>query len=194
MGFFDSIMGRSKPVKPNLDSLFAVPSAAITMQAALGYEPTGDGSVCFRAAGGAAFATLQADIVELLKADSEAPEVRVITDEYGFTWIEVDRPPGSDINGLCTGLHSVNTSLEAAGFGPSLLCTVITFTGPNDAHAGLVYLYKQGTFYPFCPQGDPQQQRRDNLTEINLRDTLSADLPMERDTSRWLALWGAPGL
>ena len=55
----------------------------------------------------------------------------------------------------------------------------------------MVYLYKQGTFYPFAPTG-PQQ--RDNLLEISVRDTLAEELPMEQDLSRWLAVWEAPGL
>ena len=57
--------------------------------------------------------------------------------------------------------------------------------------SGLVYLYKQGTFYAFAPTGP---KTRDNLLEIQLRDTLDGDLPMEQDLQRWLALWGAPGL
>jgi len=30
MGLFDSILGRSKPVRPDLDAIFGLPSAAIT--------------------------------------------------------------------------------------------------------------------------------------------------------------------
>ena len=33
MGLFDSILGRSKPAKPDLDNLFGLPSAAITLDA-----------------------------------------------------------------------------------------------------------------------------------------------------------------
>jgi hypothetical protein len=54
-----------------------------------------------------------------------------------------------------------------------------------------VYLYKKGTFYPFAPAGP---QRRDTLLELQVRDTLGAELPIEPELSGWLALWGAPGL
>ena len=54
MGFWQAITGRSQPKQANLDALFAVPSAAITLQTAAGLRPTGDGAVCYRAAGGAA--------------------------------------------------------------------------------------------------------------------------------------------
>ena len=45
MGWLDTLLGRSKPVQPNLDALFALPSAAVTLQAATGLVPTGSGSV-----------------------------------------------------------------------------------------------------------------------------------------------------
>lgn len=55
MGFFDAILGRSKPKRANLDDLFALPPAALTLQAATGFVPTGVGAVVFRQVEGAAF-------------------------------------------------------------------------------------------------------------------------------------------
>lgn len=191
MGFLDAILGRSKPKQANLDALFGVPNAAVTLETTMGLVATGDGSVCYRGASGVAFAETERDLLELIRSTGDTPEVRVHGDGFGFTWIEVDREPGSGVEGLVTSLHAVNTSLEAQGFGPGLLCTVITFEDPAGRHVGLVYLYKQGTFYPFVPTG-PQQ--RDNLTEIQVRDALRGELPIEPELSRWLAIWGAPGL
>ena len=48
MGFFDALLGRSKPKRANLDDLFALPPAALTLQAATGFTPTGVGAVAFR--------------------------------------------------------------------------------------------------------------------------------------------------
>lgn len=190
MGLWDAIRGRRAPKQANLDALFGVPSAAISLEAGLGMKATGVGSVCYRAASGAAFSSTQDDIEALLDADPSAPAVERSVDEFGFTWLVVRRSP-DDVAGLCTDLHAVNVSLEAQGFGPALLCSVIGFEGADGIRVGLVYLYKQGTFYPFVPTG---AQRRDNLVEIGVRDQLSTELPMEGDLSRWLALWGAPGL
>lgn len=190
MGFWNSILGRTEETKANLDSLFMVPSAVITLQTAAGLEPTGSGSVCFRGVAGPAFAQTQADIVALLNDNPDAPDVEVSTDGFGFTWLIVQRDP-LDSSGLCTDLHAVNTILQEQGFGSGLLCSLIAFTDASGRRAGLVYLYKQGTFYPFVPAGD---QQRDNLLEIQIRDTLAAELPMEKELSRWLAVWGAPGL
>nr|WP_243732066.1 hypothetical protein [Nocardioides ochotonae] len=186
-------MGRTKPKQANLDSLFLVPGAAITLETTLGLRPTGDGSVCYRAASGLAFSQVQQEILDLVRSTGEAPDVQVVQDGYGFTWVEVDREPGAEVEGLCTALHAVNTSLEGQGFGPGLLCTLIGFEDGDGRRVGLVYLYKQGTFYPFAPATGGGEQR-DNLLELQVRDALAGELPIEQDLSRWLAVWGAPGL
>ena len=189
MKIWDSLMGRRKPIKANLDALFALPSASITLQTAAGFNPTGIGSVCYRQAEGAAFAQTQTDVVALLNAD-EGPDIEKSVDSYGFTWL-VSRQDPSDMSALVTDLHAVNTTLEAQGFGPGLLCSLVGFTDASGRRLGLVYLYKQGTFYPFVPLDG---QRRDNVVEIQIRDLIKNDLPIEPELSRWMPVWGAPGL
>lgn len=191
MGLWSTITGRSRPKAAQLDSLFLVPSAAITLETTLGLHATGSASVCYRAATGAAFRQVQHDVVELLNAEPDQPDVETVTDEYGFTWLVVRDDP-DDLSGLCTDLHTVNTAIEDNGFGPGLLCSLVPFADADGRTVGLVYLYKQGTFYPFVPA--PGGKTRDNLLELQLRDTLTGELPMEQDLSRWLAIWGAPGL
>lgn len=192
MGLWETIRGERRQKKANLDSLFFVPSAAITLETAAGIKATGAGSVCFRAADGAAFADAQNEIVELIKANPEAPQVELSRDDYGFSWLLARRDP-SDLGGLCTDLHAVNTTLEEQGFGQGLLCSLVGFRDPSGKAIGLVYLYKQGTFYPFVPAADGGQTR-DNLTEMMVRGLLGEELPIEPELSRWMALWGAPGL
>lgn len=189
MSFWESILGRRKPVQANLDALFGLPSAAITLETALGFRPTGVGSVCYREAEGAAFAQTQSDVVALLDAD-EGPDVERSRDDFGFTWLLARQEPG-DMSALVTDLHAVNTTLEAQGFGPGLLCSLVGFTDAAGRRLGLVYLYKQGTFYPFVPK---EGQQRDNLLEIQVRDLLAGELPVEPQPARWMPVWGAPGL
>jgi hypothetical protein len=182
MGWLDALLGRSKPPKPDLDALFALPSAAVTLEAATGFTPTGTGSVSFRAAEGGAFAQLEKDVEALLG------KAEMSQDSYGYTWLTVRNP---DVAALVTDLHAVNSSLESAGFGPSLLCSLVSFAGPSGRRLALVYLYKQGTFYPFAPVGGTQ---RDNALELQVRGVLGGELKIEQDLSRWFPVWGAPGL
>lgn len=197
MGMFDSIMGRRKPPKPDLDNLFGLPSAAITLEAAVGFRPTGTGAVAFRAPEGKAFGDVQREIEVLVGGASEGPgsssRVEVTQDSYGYTWIVLTVDP-PDMATLVTDLHAVNSSLVDSGFGPTLLCTQVAFADDRGRRLGLVYLFKQGTFYPFVPDPESGPQRRDNIVELQVRDLVAQDLANEPDLTRWFALWGAPGL
>ena len=112
--------------------------------------------------------------------------MEVTIDDYGFTWLTVTHE-ATDTSGLCTDLHAVNSTLGDAGFGPGLLCSLVAFADATDRRVGLVYLYKQGTFYPFSPQATKGTARtaqvRDSLMEIQVRDTLAGELPLEEERS-----------
>jgi hypothetical protein len=187
MGFLDAILGRSKPVRPDLDQLFALPSAAVTLQAAAGLVPTGQGSVCFASVEGGAFDRIEADLGQLL----DGP-VEFSADGLGYTWLRVRHAP-DDVAGLVNDLHAVNTSLEENGFGPHLLCSLIGFRDARERAVALVYLYKRGTFYPFAPRPG-EGQKRDNTLELEVRAALGDDLRVEQDLGRWFPVWDAPGL
>ncbi|GAA3535791.1 hypothetical protein GCM10022234_35650 [Aeromicrobium panaciterrae] len=188
MGILDSILGRSKPPAANLDALFAVPQAALSL-AGEGFTATGVGGVCYRAAEGGAFAETETQIKQLV-ATGGGPTIEGTTDRFGFRWLTVTRTD-SDVSGLVTDLHAANASLADAGFGSALLCSTVVFTTPAKKPMALVYLYKRGTFYPFAPETD---ERRDNALELQVRGLIANDVTVEADLSRWLAIWGAPGL
>jgi hypothetical protein len=192
MGLLDTILGRSKPVKPNLDDLFALPSAAVTLQAAAELRPTGVGSVCVKAAEGGAFAGLREEIDQLLAVDAPdgARKYEESSDSFGFTWLTRRTSP-DDLSGLVTDLHAINSTLDAAGFGSALLCTLVAFSDGEKPAIGMIYLYKRGAWYPFAPTG---KDKRDNARELQVRAQLGDDLKIEADLSRWFPVWGAPGL
>lgn len=189
MGLLDKVFGRTPPVRPQLDQLFAVPDAALTLESALGLRPTGLGSVAFRAAEGGASASVVGDVQSLLDADG-GPAVERSEDTFGYTWLLVRHDP-LDVAGLVTDLHAVNDSLQNAGFGSSLLCSLVGFDDAQGRRLGLVYLFKRGAFYPFAPLSG---QRRDNALELQVRGLLTHELTVEADLSRWFPVWGAPGL
>ena len=193
MGFLDTLLGRTKPVQPKLDDLFALPSAAITLEAGAGFTPTGSGSVCFRPVEGRSFADVQKDVTDLLdmSAGKEgALPVEVSKDDYGFTWV-VDSRMSSEIDALVTDLHAVNSALVDNGFGPQLLCTLVAFRDPGERRLALIYLFKRGTFYPFAPLSG---EKRDNALELQVKGAIGPDLKWEQDLGRWFPVWGAPGL
>ena len=215
MGLFDTLMGRTKPVKANLDALFALPSAAVTLQVSAGLVSTEKAGVCFKPPSGQNFADMQGELEKLLElgdatgsaaggdatgtaAAASTLTVRHVGDRFGYRWILVE---GGGIDDLVTRVHMVHSSLEDAGWGPQLLCSVFGFApAAADPDIGdrpdavnrpifLVYLAKQGTFYPFAPTGN---ERRDTELEMRLRGVLGTDLPVETDLSRWFPLWDLP--
>lgn len=190
VGFLDALLGRSKPVQPDLDRLFALPSAAITLAAGTSFVPTGVGSVCFRAMEGRAFDDIEAEVRELLDSDGNNAPVEVTSDSYGFTWMVI-RHPADQLEALVTDVHAVNSTLTDAGFGPQLLCSLVAFRDAKDRRLALVYLYKRGTFYPFAPLPG---ERRDSAVELQVRAAIETDLMIERDLGRWFPVWGAPGV
>jgi hypothetical protein len=192
MGLLDTLLGRSKPVKPDLDELFALPSAAVTLEAAGGLRPTGIGSVCVKSAEGAAFAGLREQIDQLLATDATdgGRKYEESVDKYGFSWLSRRTAP-EDVSGLVTDLHAVNSTLDGAGFGPALLCTLVAFSDGQAPTIGLIYLFKRGTWYPFAPIGGT---KRDNAREMQVRAMVGDDLKIETDLARWFPVWEAPGL
>jgi hypothetical protein len=216
VGLLDSLLGRTKPVRANLDALFALPSAAITLQTAAGLVVSGKAGVCWKPPAGRPAEDVRREIDELLAipdeaiSNKESPEERAggavssaisptgdhgvlaqAEDSYGYRWLLLDDP---EVEDLVTRVHMVNTTLTENGWGPQLLCSVFGLAPGADAGADahplfLVYLYKRGTFYPFAPDG---KEHRDSELELRVRADLGSDLPIEPDLSRWFPLWDMP--
>ena len=189
MGLRDALFGRTKQVQPKLDTLFALPTAALTLETELDLVPSGQAGLCFKSGSGDSSITTDADLQELLNFDETNGKVSLTTDDLGFKWLVINDP---DIEGLVTRIHGANTSMVENGLGPRLLCAVFGFvpkTPPGDGAVRMVYILKQGTFYPFAPTSANQ---RDNELELRVRSFLENDLPIEKDLSRWMALWNLP--
>ncbi|MHB8318780.1 MAG: PspA-associated protein PspAB [Acidimicrobiales bacterium] len=72
MGVLDALFGRTKPVAANLDALFALPSAAITLQSSVGLISSGKAGVCWKPPAGQAVEEVRHDLNDLLEiADDE---------------------------------------------------------------------------------------------------------------------------
>ena len=201
MGFLDVLLGRTKPAQANLDRLFGLPGATITLEVTEGLVPTGSAGVCFKAPDGTQFSAVQKELTDLLQLntsdatpgteDAAATLISENVDEFGYSWIVLD---GEDFDSLVTRTHFVNSTLQDNGYGPQLLCSVFGFGAkdspvPRAATHFLVYLYKRGTFYPFVPQ---QGEHRDNESELRLKNELSGELSIEPELNRWFPLWKLP--
>jgi PspAB-like protein len=188
--FLDSILGRTKPKRANLDALFAVPGAAITLEASLGQTSAGAAAVCFKPASAYDFTSTCTEINELLELQAldTGSEISQHQDSYGYHWIIVRDP---DLSDLVTSVHMVNASLAERGFDNQLLASVFAFRGEDGAVAYLVYLFKRGTFYPFVP-APGGGERRDNQKELQVQAALGHEVPLEADLTRWFPIWGAP--
>jgi hypothetical protein len=188
--FLDAILGRTKPKQANLDALFAVPGAAITLETAVGVRPAGAAAVCFRPATGQDFAAMRAEVEQLLALSGRqtGSEVSHHQDSYGYQWMVVRDP---DLDDLVTTVHMVNSTLQDHGFGPQLLASVFAFRSDDGRVAHLVYLFKRGTFYPFAP-APGGGERRDNQLELQIQAAIGGEVPLEEDLSRWFPIWGAP--
>jgi hypothetical protein len=188
MGLGDVLFGRKKLRGPNLDKLFALTTAQLTLESELNLKPAGVAAVVFKPLSAGEFARAEQEIDELLSvaAQSSGSQVRRRSDTYGFQWLVVrDR----DFEDLVTSVHLVSSELDARGFGGQLLAALFSFEG-HATPVHLIYGYKRGTFWPFIPTG--KDQERDNAEEIRLKNELEGELPIEPDLTRWLGLFGAP--
>ena len=189
MGIRDILAGRTKQVQPKLDNLFALTQAAITLETSLDLVTSGQAGLLFKASSGTDSITADADILALLNFDLNAEDVTLSTDEMGFKWLVVKDP---DLASLVTRIHGANTALVENGLGTRLLCAVFGFvdkTPPGEGDVRMIYLLKQGTWYPFAPT---EKEKRNNELELRVKAFLETELPMEKDLSRWMALWDLP--
>ena len=108
MGLRDTLFGRTKQVAPKLDNLFALPSAALTLQTELDLVTSGQAGLCFKAGSGETQLATDADIMTLLNFEAGNDEAHITTDELGFKWLLVKNP---DLNELVTRIHSANSSM-----------------------------------------------------------------------------------
>jgi PspAB-like protein len=188
VGLGDILFGKKRLKGANLDKLFALSTAEVTLKTELGLRSSGVAAVVFKPLSASEFFRAEQEIDELLgvAAQSSGSEVRRRSDNLGFNWLVVRDP---DFEDLVTSVHLVSSELQARGFGGQLLAALFPFEGAEKP-VNLIYGFKNGTFWPFVPSGEDQE--RDNAQEMRLKNELEKELPIEPDLTRWLALFNAP--
>jgi hypothetical protein len=188
VGLTDILFGRKKLKEPARDRLFALTTAAVTLDVELGLKPAGVGAVVFKPLSGGEFAQVDQDVEQLLQAVAaeSGSKLERTQDPYGFEWIVIRDP---DLEDEVTAAYGVASEFKARGFGGQLLAAPFRFEG-GEHPVYWIYGFKTGTFWPFVPTGEKQQ--RDNARELALKAQLEKELPVEPDLSKWLALYDAP--
>lgn len=187
MGFLDALFGRTRLPESNEDKLFALTTAAVSLEASAGIKPAGRSGIVFKRLPAGRFDQLKKDTVDLLRLQGESDGLAIEdrVDDLGFQWLILS---GSDLQEVIPVIHSAATSLLEEGLGDLLLACAFRFE--REARASYwIYSYKQGNFYPFVPVGDHQ---RDNAEELRLAALAHGELPVEPTLERWYALWGIP--
>jgi hypothetical protein len=187
MGLRDALLGKKKLSEPKEDRLFALTTAAVTLQVELGLTTAGAGAIAFKPQSSGEFRSAFDDVDQLVEAVAKqsGSTVERKSDEYGFDWLIIH---DTELEDLVTTIHTVAAELTAKGFGPQLLGAAFPFSG-GEHPVYWIYGFKRGSFWPFVPSGD---QQRDNATEMELKAKLENELPIEPDLTRWLALFNAP--
>jgi hypothetical protein len=188
VGLLDVLFGRNKLAGPARERLFALTTAAVTLDTELGLRSDGAAAIVFKPLSAAEFVRAETDLQQLLDsvASSSGSKLERREDSFGYTWIVVRDP---DLEDQVTAVHAVAQGLEEQGFGSQLLAAVFKFTGGKHPVYWL-YGYKRGAFWPFVPTGE--DQKRDNAEELELKAKLEKELPIEQDLTRWFGVFDAP--
>ncbi len=189
MGLFDAISGRRKVKGPAPDRLFAITTAAISLEAAHGITTRGSAAIVFQPLATGDFEQIVRDMEDVLRGtgDETGSTIDTHDDEFGYRWMIVH---DDDVDDLAVGINAVSDQLALDGYGERLLCAVFAFQDAGGAPLHFIYNYKRGTWYPFAPKGTAQE--RSTEQELRLRAIIGDDLPVEPELSRWFPLWGIP--
>lgn len=191
MGVFDSIrqvLGLSAEADATSaaepEDLFGMSTAYLTMEAELGYAPTGEAALCFSNVDSAAFEEAEQEVKRILEAGRQetGTEARFNTDSHGYQWVILDDP---DFEDLITSMHFAADTFVEEGFGSRLLAAVFAFR-KDTSSVYWVYSFRRGAYYPFAPLPGNE---RDSSAEFKLQTALENEIELEDDTDYWYPLW-----
>jgi len=188
VGLGNVLFGRKKLKGPARDRLFALTTAAVTLDVSCSLKTAGVGAIVFKPMSAGEFTQVDNDVEQLLQgvAASSGSKLDRKQDTFGFEWVIVRDP---ELEDQVTAVYAVAQEFNERGFGGQLLAAVFRFEGGNHP-VYWIYGFKSGTFWPFVPTGEKQE--RDNARELELKAKLEPELPVEQDLTKWLALFDAP--
>ena len=113
MGFLDDLIGRTRMPRVQEDKLFAITTAAVTLEAAGGLAPPRRVGALYRRLPPGRFSESSTELRKLLDVEGKAGAFTVEdqTDQYGFQWLIVS---GDDFQMMVASLHAIAQSLMDA--------------------------------------------------------------------------------
>ena len=189
MGLFDILTGRRKVKQPAESRLFAMSTAAVSLEMTLELKSSGKAAIVFQPLATADFSSIVSDMEEVLRGTGEdtGTGVERTDDDFGYRWMVLSDDEFED---LVVGINVVSQALQDGGYGERILCAVFAFRDAHDNPVYWIYNYKRGSYYPFVPAGG--DQRRDSERELRLKAQIGHELPIEPELERWFPLWGIP--
>ena len=187
MGFLDDLIGRTQMPRVQEDKLFAITTAAITLEAAAALDQPRRVGVVFRRLPPGRFSDASEELRKLLDLEGKSGAFTIAeqTDQFGFQWLIIE---GEDFQTMVAALHAVAQTLMEDGYGDLLLACAFRFQQKNRP-VYWIYEYKRGAFYPFVPTGG---HNRDNAEEFRQASIAEKELPVEQDQGCWYPLWDIP--
>ena len=128
VGLRDALFGRKKLSQPKDDRLFALSTAAVTLETELGLKTAGKAAVTYKPLSAGEFTSVDTDIESLLKAAarSSGSEIERKTDSFGYEWLIIH---DKDLEDQVTAVHAVAQQMTEQGFGAQLLAAPFLFDG-----------------------------------------------------------------
>ena len=188
MALRDVLFGRKKLSEPQDDRLFALTTAAVTLETELGLTTAGAAAVTFKpqSSGRVPQRVRRRRQADRGSAQQCGSQVERKTDEYGFDWMIVHDPDLEDL--VATAAHA-RGGADRAGLRLTAARGGVPVQGRRAS--GLLDLRLQARRV-LAVRPDSADQKRDNATELELKAKLEKELPVEQDLTRWLALFDAP--
>lgn len=197
MGLRDILTGRHEVKGPAPDRLFAISTAYVALETEHGIQPAGAAAIVFQALQTSEFEATIREMEEVVTATGGENGTRVHTedDSFGYRWMVLR---DDSVEDLAVGINAVSGSIETAGHGERLLCSVFAFKDAKGRPVYFIYNYKRGFWYPFVPASgsgsstSTQPTERATERELQLKAQMSSELPIEPELERWFPLWGIP--
>ncbi|WP_424001374.1 PspA-associated protein PspAB [Haloarcula salina] len=170
------------------DDLFGMSTAYITMEADLGYEPTGEAALCFADVDSTDFQDAMDEVESILDAGRVETGTRATfeTDDHGYQWVVLH---DDDFEDLLTSIHFAADTLVERRYGSRLLAALFAFEDArSDQVVYWVYSFRRGAYYPFAPAPHDDHERNTSA-EFKLDSNLGDELTVESDKEYWYPLW-----